>query len=353
MIVLFTTSYRALYKRDVLNLCCFEHGAMVRFGYRGKFVAENLRPNRGARMKNQQAVVVFCDWQGQRDGQVIYYPLRLVHIVDVDEDVFGSFALTLELEDLFDYQGGGINNYIDELQRTVSEFESRPNTTKSERQSERDRRYVSDEGDWPLDRFNGEWGTLASRIGKCYDFRESTFFRILAPPMTTSPFPGAEWERRACRASYSLSADKRYELHLRLLPGSGNVFRKPECVLEGDVASVLGPFLKQSTEGIDADFLITTKRLFKDELSTLVVRVNPDREGEVLSPELHGVVTIDASKKILWAAIVCLVLGGFLQALGLDLKDATLAWVVAKLSGSLLMAFGAYLGFNKLPFKGR
>ena len=60
-IYLFTTTRNSLYKRDLLNVCCFADGWVVEFGYKPDYVPPALLLNPVERLDGHPVVIVFCE----------------------------------------------------------------------------------------------------------------------------------------------------------------------------------------------------------------------------------------------------------------------------------------------------
>jgi hypothetical protein len=369
MILLFTTTKRPLYKRDVLNVCCFPDDAYLRFGYQRKLIQENLQPEGGKAMKGKEALIVFCEFcpgstfseQSKHDFSIRYHPIRFVKINEANEDALGSFVLTLQLKDFFDYASQA-DLRIDAFAKCISNSNERPYTTgKEETDAKRPAHHVVEApADCQYHR-NGNWGNLIAHTGGLRELDDCVFF-CYKPANNRSALKGPFWKSDTCRPDYEIAGGMTSLVTLQLLFGKKAAHRAPDLVVRADVATVCGPFSRQSSNGWETEFLVAFRRSFQKELSTLVFRVPPPSpESKPLSPEWNGLICIRASWGLLTAAIVLLMLGTALQAFSPEFStslspkmkmDKESITTIVKLIGTSILGIGAFIGLKKLPVKG-
>ena len=143
MIYLFTTTKRSLYKRDLLNVCCYPDGWQIKFGYKKEYIPSQVLSNCQAILKGSTAVIVFCETVDENDLFYKYQPIRRGKIVNVERDFASSLTLTISLRRVFDYSQQTRDAQVEDFQKFIEGFEDRPQTKKSERKADRPNRFVS------------------------------------------------------------------------------------------------------------------------------------------------------------------------------------------------------------------
>lgn len=364
MIVLYTGTSRELYRRDLLNVCCLPRDSYIQFGYRSKYVPPTLQPQQGIAMRNQRALIAYCEYLPQGERQFDYYPIRRAEIVNVSEDSAGAFSLTLKLDGYFNYSANSadLEAVLNQFQNYVAESIDRPPTMRAENNTGHVKRYVRRGNDWQAELFDGKWENLVEYLGRLPGLSDSVFLR---PVSTTGDrfLPTLSWDVNTCRAEVRVTGGRTYEMTVRIHYGENAVHRPPEITIRGEVITACGPYLKQSSGGVEADFVLACTRGFQDEMSTLVVRVPSPEPDQSRSSELYGVATVVAPSRYWLVAILLLVVGSGLQAFGPELiaylksqaysdESAKLIAAIGKILGLGLFGLGAFFGLRKLPLKG-
>lgn len=101
IVLLFTSTKKALYKRDLLNVCCQNLGSYVEFAYQDDWVSDSVRKNVQA-IQGREALIVFVedvppDEAGSPDAiPKRFHPLRWATIVEATKDPEG-ISLSLQL----------------------------------------------------------------------------------------------------------------------------------------------------------------------------------------------------------------------------------------------------------------
>src|SRR5438445_5894798 len=101
MIYLFTTAYRDLYKRDLLNVCSFRNDTFVQFGYLRKRVPDEIISAGENGLRGQDGVVVYCEYVDAGDLVYRYHPVRLVRIEEAPFDLARNLSLVLRMGQFF------------------------------------------------------------------------------------------------------------------------------------------------------------------------------------------------------------------------------------------------------------
>ena len=100
----------------------------------------------------------------------------------------------------------------------------------------------------------------------------------------------------------------------------------------------------------------------------LTMQVVSGDPNTILSPQIQALIKSKPPRRILVSAIFLLVTGALIMSLGPDIFKETVIqrggdtknWIyrnalplvgIAKLLGAVLLAWGSYLGFRRLPFK--
>jgi hypothetical protein len=344
MILLFTTLApdRPLYKRDLLNVCCEPVGAAITFGYKTKWIAENLRS--ASSLQDKIAAIIFCEHA--EGASFTYHPLRSARISAVRTE-YEALTLDLELGGFFNYERDKkqIDDVIHRFQEYVRSSDARPDVSlRSE-----DRRYVRWESDWDASDWSGTWLSLVNHIRRRVGVEDATFIGTDSSSAADAG-PGAllpQCRYESGRAIHRVLGGSSHEITLRVISPKGE-YLLPELTIKDTVASVSGPFVRQRSADVEATFVLTFKRSFEAETSMLMVRVPPGAPNTLRSPELRAEVHVDIRHSTLYAAIALLVLGSLLESI--DFKDPWRTSAI-KVGGAALLAIGAYIGFRKLPIK--
>lgn len=365
MILLFTTTRRALYKRDILNICCFPEDSFIRFGYKGQYIQESLKPNQGAAMANKDALIIFCEIlrgtnfdTNKEDYSLRYQPVRYAKIVATNEDALGAFRLTLQLKDFFNYDSQP-DSSIRSFQDFVNGSNERPYTMGKEMAEHKRPEHFAVEtlGNYNYPR-DGSWEALVNHMGSLSDLTDCVFVTCKRAVGQSPVLPEPKWTKEACRPDYSIAGGASRSLTLQLLFGSTAENRAPELVVRPDVATVCGPFSRQSNDGWETEFMIAFKGSFHAEFSTFSFRVPPNTPTNPISPEWNGLIRIQPTRGKLILAVALLMAGTALQAFSRELTDEFAVKPsdelvdFIKLIGTFVLGLGAYFGLSKLPFKG-
>lgn len=366
MILVFTSvkDGRPWYKRDLLNVCCEAQGTRIQFAYRIGWVAENLRSPE--QLKGQEALIVFCERKSSGGRLFTYHPVRQAKIVDPNPE-FDTMTLSLELRGFFDYDRyrGQMDNLVEKFQTYVTQSEEQPTPSDPAKA-----RFVRVESVWEKAAFTESWTPLIDHVRNLDGLNDSIFFCVQnrsefgGPPSPLFPNPVADRNK----TTYVLKSGASYEVSLHVIEGSQATFQDPELVVKDAVGSVSGPFVRQRSAGLQADFVLRCKRSFEEDTCMVSLRVPRSQPNSVRSPEIHALLKLGVRKGILLVAVSMLTIGGFLVSLTPDLASDLAHWVggddtswiavhrfsvsaLSKLLGLAALAIGSYIGFRKLPSK--
>lgn len=412
MLLLFTSANadRPLYTRDLLNVCCDHHGATIQFGYRKKWVPPSLNyylPAGSPELwtEYQSAMIIFCETlvrrraggrpvlrarrPARRRGRLApapapaavdlytYHPVRLAKIVGA-RDEQDSVTFLLELRQFFDYGESWTADRQAEFQAYVKGSPEHPDGGLWVREDAdlADGREAQPEP-WRPTRadFSEEgWARLAAYMGRLKGLRGLTFFSVQHVNTFGGP-PAPIFQRGPAdpvRNRYDVKGGSRHRISLHVLEGGKADFRAPEMQIDAGVASVSGPFLRQRSYGMGADFEVSFKPSFQQEVRMLLLRVAPPSDSalKVLSPELQALVRVNVPWGKLLLAVALLAVGGifaiispgFIEELSKLLsgddphywlqRHKVMVFTLTKIVALVSLGYGTYLGFNKLPFKG-
>lgn len=371
-IYLFTTTKNSLYKRDLLNVCCFADGWVVEFGYKPDYVPVPLITNPVERLDDHPVVIVFCEPVAEADIYYRYYPIRKGTIGTSRKDFSDCLTIPITLGPVFNYSSGDVDKKIEEFQKFVDGSDHRPQTRRSERLNKKPNIFVRKAEDFfpaecwqPWDRC---WYSLAARMCEKKGLSDSYFVRLdpdgkAATPSRGRGFPTPVIDESG-RPKWTLVAGESYELRLEVKTKAKPPVLIPSVTARGELLYTVGPFERQSGDGTRVEYVLAPKRNFQQEYSLFEVRVDPDKDGNSRSSEIGGVLEITPKSSLLWATVICLVAGTATLSLDSALleewfgkPDGTTYWhgktalAIAKLVGMSLVGYGTFQGFRKLPIK--
>lgn len=397
MILLFTSSNKELYKRDLLNICCEASGTHVQFAYKYEWIPAELQS--GNEMTGQDVLVVFCEPFSKQPPYYRFHPIRLGKIVGAPHTEYESLNITFALGGFFSYKGYAAQDFIEWFQNYILRSAQNPGNKDKPRCWVRKEENLLD-GDganrpdpWlpcKSDFLDTEWLPLIGHFRTREGLKDATFFSIQkqdsfggAPACLFSVAP----KYVSGSATYTVKGGSRHTLVLHIPFIRSDAYPKPELKLEENVASVSGPFLRQRSDGLQADFEVVFKRSFQQQMSMLELRASGgDAESDKLvlpggsaaspdktvSPEFQALIIVGVPWGLLLLAVALLAFGaivavtepehinqlaetpGFASTwLGDLVKDhKVLTFFVVKGLAFFAIGGGTFLGFNKLPFGG-
>ena len=372
-IYLFTTTRNRLYKRDLLNVCCFPDDWTIEFGYKSDYVPTHLSSDIQEKLDGHPAVIVFCEPIDDGDTYYRYYPIRRGTIGKARKDLAGCLTIPIMLASVFNYSASDWLPRVDGFQAFVGGSEDRPRTLRSERLSGKKNIFIrsassclADDCWQPWTRY---WYALTTHFCERKGLDDAYFLRIEAAAeggadQGRDAFPRARHDGRG-RPRWLLIAGTTYNLCCELRVGSNAGRAVPMVTTGSELVSVLGPFERQSGDGTNVEFLVAPRRAFQTDYSVFKMRVEPDKDGKERSSEFGGVLEIRPRRGLLPWTLFLLVGGTLLMSLDSALMDkwfgklesasrywngSTVLWA-AKAVGMAALSIGGYLGFRKLPIK--
>lgn len=387
MILLFTSftsanDKRPLYKRDFLNLCCEPIGANLSFAYRQKWIPSGTvfqkSVNKRGRIEYQDALIVLCEEVRDESTIYRYHPVRRAKIIEVSEE-HGYHTIRFTLNEFFDYSREK-NHALGVFQDYITAKQEHPGgVTPCWVRMDDDEQLAVESPPlaWrPQGKdFCARWLPLVDHFRGLSEFSDVVFFCVQegsgGPPVF---FFEAIPKDELGRATYRVRSGTSHKVIVSLQGWNHFDYEEPQLTVNEAMASVSGPFLRQRSAGVEADFQVTFKRSFQPEVSTLCLKVARVAASPVTSPytvhspQIQVLVKSGVSWGFLATAVVSLALGGLLavitppyihetaSVLGSDLASGLRGhklkvFIATKALAFILLAVGTFLGFNKLPIK--
>jgi hypothetical protein len=376
MLLLFTSadSKHPLYKRDLLNLSCEPLDAQMQFSYRKKWIGDNV-PDAGS-LKEQTVLVVLCERLGTTPPFYLYHPTRVGTVVDT-YDEFGSINISFRLGGFFNY-----DKYLDTKTPMINAFQDYVKQgmypgeqpykwlrMEAELVEQSEEQWVPSRSDFT----SHAWQPLVRHLATLNDLNTCTFWSVQSRNTFGGPpkflFQGKPTYDSG-RATYSLKGGKSQKIILYIIAGKSTEYKTPELVVGNSVASVSGPFLRQRSSDIEADFELFPKRSFQLDMGMLELRV-PREQGNpenVRSPEIQALIKVGVPWGLLLVTVLLLTIGaiaavispGAIDEFAAMLRDDWHEWIktnkiliftMTKVIAFLSLGAGTFFGFNKLPFK--
>jgi hypothetical protein len=347
VILLFTSKRddRPYHTRDLLNACCVPSGTEIQFGYRNKWVADNLKS--GERLTGQDALIVFCERDTTGKGIFNYHPIRLAKILNGHPEN-DSLTIILQLGGMFDYEkySSQVSHCMEIFKQYVLSNDDQPTPSNTAHHP----RFVREDRDWDRSDFAGKWLPLVEYMGALEGLKECIFFCELETSIAESKMRPLSSGKSMSSGTlqYSVEAGKSYQVGYRLFFGQTAAHRPVEIVVDEKVATVAGPFLNQWSSGIEAKFVVNFRRSFEAEISILSVKASTHPQGNIDSPQIAVLLKVGVARYVLYGAIGLMTVGVFL--LGNPFQMCRLEWL-PKVLGLAAFATGSWIGFRKLPFK--
>jgi hypothetical protein len=359
ILLFFTTSFRPLYRRDVLNVCTQPDTSRLTFGYKPGWVSaqasEKIQPGK-------EALIIFSEkvsdlnshaWLHHDDfyltsergvsNDLLFFPLRAAIIRDV-EIINGSYLINLELKSFSDPNKWMSRTAFIAFQYFIKTLAGNPATEK-----ESDRKYVligeySGSAATPLlvnERGKSFMLQLGSdclpliNISKKLDVFKDCFFLCglepsdlgrrekLAGDNSSSFFPhflfgGREPDGQ--RNIFKLKVGKNYRVRILVVTGSSTKKEEiPKLSIEEKLStvSVLGPFVKQSPFGYQVEFLVRCKHSLYDEWGGFSVKIDDENE-DYKSSELSGIIKVKRARWAIWLIVGLIPFSVFLSTISPD-----------------------------------
>ena len=307
MIVCFTTTYRALYHRDLLDVVCLPCGEPVRFGYRSSQVEPSLRGRVGGGPGS--ALVVFADYVREPGpARYEFYPVRRVRVDGIQRESRGG--VTVEMETGY-WHLNPWDGALDEFRELVAALPRRPSLVGEEAENTFVVRPPTDDlRRWTSAAMLGrDWLPTAHLLRESVGLGHSTFFR--QNPEGRAPDMGSTL--RAAGRTGAVWANRTYDVVLDVLEPRRGALEVP-TIQSVYGSHVHGPLLRQSEGG-----LVTV---------TYKVSVPETLVGSMWSARIGGETFVDSEEPRAMMPE--------LQATG-KVRNSVGKWVALLLAGGLLI----------------
>ena len=355
MILLFAATKHRFHQRDVLNVCCFDKGEQIRFGYKRELIDPILRDGGSDSLKGD-ALVVFCEYiPNAEQGEFSYrfHPVRYVKIVAANENENGSYGIDIKLLGFPHYDHDSVKNkeWLDGFQTKVEGLPQRPifSVENGNREGATvQHRFVTKPEESLLDgQTEGDWIGLVRHLGKKSDLKQCIFYRYVTvdAKQFDTIHPKATFKSNRALTSLSVTSGEIRQLSLQVLYGNDHCVREPKLSVAG-IGESHGPHVRQASDGFYFDYWIAVDRTMSRKGGVLSLEVrhhettNPEL-SDIYGPERYSLVHV----KPKWFAVAIVV---FLLAVGSALPDFVES-SVWKSVGALMFALGLILAFRKMP----
>ena len=354
----FTTAAdtKPTYRRGILDLIAYPPGHIIQFSYRRSDIHRSvLSTEREHVFKN--GVVVFVDTERDKPQEGTYVPLRWVEILRIYPPASQShepedrIKFFLQIGSYVEYSGGARLGQWDGVLKALDKVR--------QREAEGQRYFVVSGENLvgtkvPSDHVG--WERLVRALSDSSRFRDAVFIRL--HPLASFRTAAREVKLRPYRdgpRAYVLRPGQDYQLDF-------DVFIKtvrtaaPRVTLtcSGEIIKTTKPFQSVVSGLVKQYAILSCKRTIEEAESALSVEIGEPVADVVNTPNPVFLLKIDVSRRILVAFIVLVFMGSLLVSSD---KDALAVfncspdlWVwLAKIAGSALLAWAAYLGFRKFP----
>ena len=355
MLILFTKlkENRPFYKRDLLNACSLPAGDRILFSYRAEWLSRGVSAAPDGDLVGKQVLVSFAEEKpttsDERLPPLYYHPIRF-GVVLGQSKVEGSITFEVELTKFFDY--GKHSSAIDD---TMAKFQLY--VTKS-KDTPANGCFVREDDDSYLPDQCVKYLPLLQHVRKLNGLDKSIFC-VLREDACSSEFSAPKRANRNGQDECSLIGGSEYRIGILAIFGSQAQQIVPTLALSSGLGSMSGPFVRQRSSGVEVDYWISLRRLFQKDMGILSLRaVDPNDSTAVVSSDLTWLLRVGVTTWHVWAAIAFIVLGAAIgsvapdQLTTLGVSRSAIEWSLAgKVLGSILLGFGVWLGFSRLPLK--
>lgn len=364
IILIFTTTYKALYKRDFLLLCCKSVDEVIRYGYDKRHLAKEIAENPKT-IENRTALVIFAEYI-QKDDVYRYHPIRYGHIKKVDDEV-DSVSLEIELRSYFRYQASDTINTLNNVYTVLDSLTDKPLTKTQQAGNTFKSCFVLEtEKIFPKNaspKESSDWRNLVSYISKLEDLRNITFFRQASELFTQEQKVKTNLDLRQKSSSTNplqVRSGEMYSIHLKVFNGpDADVNVYPVLKLNQNI-SFGGPYIRQDGALLtECTYRLVPVGTFSTIHSPLAITIEiPNEKGKdaIRSPQIDNFVIVKPPRFFTTVVVVLFLIGLALPDLAEHVipKLITTNPVVVltlQLLAPLFLLLASFLGFKKLPLK--
>ena len=356
MLVFITSTYKDLYRRDILNVCCKQTDDLISFSYsKTQVLATDA--------KGKEALIIFAEYKGKVSPKYIFHPVRCCTVAEaIDNTENAAFTYHLQLKDCISYQYGLAGKSKNDA--FIEAFNAELKTLIAETVDGLIYYFRDIDIKTPLVKgaieTTGIWPNLANYLGSLNDFANSVFFRQLAAEDNIN-FKETDLKHRK---PIKLKTGKIYNLSFLLVAGhkvtGSGVYPTIET---SENVSTQGPFISQESNAISLKYILITKSTASKVYSSFVMKANPEASVTYpISPEINSSLTITPGRWLsvgtAWLILLGLIVPTITEFIPKDrmlllfwtftIRGATLIKII-KVVSSGFVAVGTYLVYKKIP----
>lgn len=371
-------SNRPYYKRDLLNLFCFPVEDRLDFAFSKKWIAGDVLTQiegDGVKLEGQKVLLIFCELNSAINGDNIFtfHPIR-----------FATILKTIERGDSVTFQtklGGFVDlaKDLDNIHKLiVDSTDEHPNHARVDGKANKKAkfvRYASNNIFKTTEKTTEAWNALVDRLITMRGLSDSLF--LVATDNLAQSYPqfplGASLGTSVVHNVAKVKRGHEVSLMLYGVPGKTATFSAPKVTVSEAVARVSGPYIRQYANGYLMQYFLQIKSGWDSDRTMLRITLEAKGEQEgtmnFLSPEIAVHLDVQPPLRMLLFVVSLFFLGTLFSTVDKEMMtfifDAT-KWVEAekvkqladisvillKFFGSLLIGFGAFKAFRKLPGPG-
>lgn len=410
MFSFFTTTYRDIFKRDLINTCCYQKGQVVRFSYRKNHITDDAKEklqwwykcgqNIPPQNLDTSSIIVFCEYIHERE-EYRYHPIRNADIFRVKKPSDESFLIDLKLNDWFEYPSTNTpitrrklfeNLFVKNINAQVDYPETRGKSKNEEKYvifHENESKQAKLMKQYFSKYFGDNWHKMAKYIGGLSDMKDVVYIHVESfkripennigmtflgrgkeiIPKTTFSYPDGE-----INDYKTLYRGKRYDIKLSAYDAreesndeneKGKDFNIPLEVSLEPAGDAIGPESWQGREGTTSfSYSIFVRRQQIVEHSSFRLKT----PNNVWSPTLNAPVRFSPTRFSRYFIFLAILLGAialnsgpeaywyFTDNLPSEVANNRSPWeghpfpvLFIQACGGFLFSYGIYAGFKRLP----
>lgn len=337
VIYLFISAHKNYHKREFLNIVCFPEKAQIVIAYANKWIPESLRDT--LKLKGRDALVSFCELRKDESPRTKLHPSRWVKIVECVQESSG-FCFTLELGKFqnYDKSEADIAKLLESFQNKMALINRHPGSIQTENPF-----YVLESSLWDGRESSENWIALTQHLRGRFALDQCSFFRIAAPKGGTKLFPvkriavGQRW-------TFEIPAASSHPIALEVVLGAAQKqLSTPKIEISSSVGQVLGPIVKQFSEGLVCHYLVDFSPQLQKQSS--IIRMHADMTDELRSPSFDAFISVRPRRWVLCVILLCVSLAPILSTMA-DIEIAGVHFS-AKIFAWLLLFLAFLLAFRR------
>jgi hypothetical protein len=383
-VVLYTTAARSKqpYRRGILDALCYPEKHVIRYRYKLKEIAPDLRDLAG--QTRIPALVVFVDSQVApvtfEVQSVTYYPLRLCKILKVPSSSDKSDESRLEFDlELGDYVLYDSSQAVGQWHRDIAVLDplrGMRNAKPTYFAIVADRKF---ELDHKVD-LAQRWESLVTLLARSNQMKDAVFIRLSRPELRDKSLKRRAMEyldisvenesgfvepsTEGLLTSYQVQPAKEYRIDITIFdspfPSTG-IGQNSGLQLQAssDQVYLAQPFHTVVSGLVERSAILSFKRTTERLLTTLAFTVTDIKpETTTNNPVMHLYIT--PRRRILVSFLLLVFFGTFLVSLDVDgirlviddISKAHFVFAITKILGSFMVGAAAFLAYQALPSAG-